>query len=92
MSKKTVIISIVSVVILLILNVLAVDAVNKGIGILDAIQHTNDQATIAELKKKDTQLTVLSSLVFTLDLFIFLFLVYFLIKKLIKTLKTRTAA
>ena len=78
---------IIGALILLLLNALAFYFVKQSIGIIEALQHVDNQNAIASLKQKSLIYNSFSAIVITLDLVAILFGLYLLHKLLFKTLK-----
>ena len=77
-------------IVLVALNIFAFYILQKGIGIVKAINNTENKEALKSLEQKQILTDVVPSLIFTIDIALIFFLCYLLIKLLIKSLKKST--
>ena len=82
---------IISAVVLALLNMLAFYVIQNSLGLAKAIRNTKNKSALESLQQKEIFSDVFSSIIFTLDIFGLLFVIYLLIKGLISILKNATS-
>lgn len=82
---------IISAVVLALLNMLAFYVIQNSLGLAKAIRNTKNKSALESLQQKEIFSDVFSSIIFTLDIFGLLFVIYLLIKGLISILKNSTS-
>lgn len=82
---------IISAIVLALLNMLAFYVIQNSLGLAEAIRNTKNKSALENLQQKEIFSDVFSSIIFTLDIFGLLFVIYLLIKGLISILKNSTS-
>lgn len=82
---------IISAIVLAFLNMLAFYVIQNSLGLAEAIRNTKNKSALESLQQKEIFADVFSSIIFTLDIFGLLFVIYLLIKGLISILKNSTS-